>query len=86
MNWNDTDDIVRALNTYYPDVSACKITEAELIEKVLALPGFNGEKQPPADAYKNIIFPWSLSKANKNLGHDTSVNNTFAALDYHYGE
>jgi Fe-S-cluster formation regulator IscX/YfhJ len=73
MNWNDHKDIVRALNIHYPNTSACGTSKEDLIEKVLALPGFEG-KMPPPDNFHLIVFDWSLSKAVKSV--ETSTHHT----------
>lgn len=83
MNWNDHQEIIAALNSQYPDASVLMTTEAELIEKVTALPNFEGAMPPPADFYSSIVFLWSLKNAVKSVEtnpHPTRYENDSAYL------
>lgn len=48
MDWEDWHEIAKALEEKYPDasISGLDMSNSELIEKVLSLPGFIGEKEP----------------------------------------
>jgi FeS assembly protein IscX len=59
MDWKNDSDIADALFKAYPSVSPKAIPVPELIEKVAALPGFSGDKQPPSDTYTSLIqYRW----------------------------
>jgi len=55
MKWEDYKEIAEALHTLYPSTSPVMMPRAELIEKVIALPGFTGDKQAPDDFYLSAI-------------------------------
>jgi FeS assembly protein IscX len=68
MNWKDYVEIAEALNKLYPDASPVVMSDSELVEKVIALSGFVGEKQPPKDDYLSFIsYRWI---SIKNAGNE----------------
>jgi FeS assembly protein IscX len=63
MDWKDYEEIASALNRLYPDKSP-GMPDSELIEKVIALPGFSGEKQLPGKTYLSFIkYRWISIKS-----------------------
>ena len=45
MRWTDTFEIVEALQEAHPDVDPAQLRFTDLIEWVLALPGFEDERE-----------------------------------------
>ena len=60
MDWDDYVEIVEAWNELYPDCSPSEMSEAELIEKIIALPGFFSKKQPNKGKLSFIKDRWSF--------------------------
>ena len=56
MDWDDYGEIAVALHKLYPKAPVITMSDAELIEKVISLPGFTGEKVPPSDRYPSFIL------------------------------
>jgi hypothetical protein len=51
------------LNKLYPNASPVVMSDTELVEKVVTLPGFVGEKQPPKGDYLSFIsYRWIYIK------------------------
>ena len=75
MDWKDSDEIAAALNKKYPRISGDAFTtpKEKLIEMVLSLPDFVGEKTPPDKYYLSFIRNrWiSLQQPSYNLVNDS---------------
>ena len=73
MDWDDYIEIAEALHKLYPKRSPVVMSDSELIEKVIALPGFTGEKQPPNDRYTTFIAnKWIMIKESGTSSVDDS--------------
>ena len=72
LDWENYIEIAMALNKLYPNASPEVMSDSELIEKVTALPDFDGEKQPENDTYLSFIsYKWILIKhGSKNYVRD----------------
>jgi len=55
MKWEDYGEIAEALNKLYPKRNPVVMEDSELIEKVIALPGFEGGEKPEKDMYLPFI-------------------------------
>jgi len=66
MNWGDYIKIAKALDRQYPDDCPFSMSESELIEKVVVLPDFEGEKEPP-DAFcvHRILIEWKMNRGDE---------------------
>jgi len=74
LDWKDYQKIAEELNKLYPDRSPVVMSDSELIEKVTALPDFDGEKQPPSDMYLSFIAnKWILIKDG---GRTSTINDS----------
>ena len=73
MDWEDYGEIAEALYKLYPKAPLITMSDAELIEKVIALPGFTGEKQPPDDRYPSFILnKWIMVRESGTSSVDDS--------------
>jgi FeS assembly protein IscX len=55
MKWGNSNEIAAALNKHYPGDSQLIMSDAYLISKVITLPGFDDEPQPPDRLYATFI-------------------------------
>jgi FeS assembly protein IscX len=55
MKWGNSNEIAAALNKHYPGDSQLTMSDAYLISKVITLPGFDDEPQPPNTLYATFI-------------------------------
>ena len=70
MKWEDYKEIAEALNTMYPGTSPVMMPRSELIEKVIALPGFTGGKIESDDFYLSAIAKkWILVRDGGRTRH-----------------
>ena len=66
MNWEDCIAIAEALDKQYLDDCPFSITESELIEKVVALPDFEGENKPLDQIYvRRIHVRWLIARGDE---------------------
>jgi len=66
MEWKDYGEIANALNELYPNRNPVVMENAELIEKITALPGFKGDKQPPNKDYLSFIsYKWIMVRSGE---------------------
>ena len=65
MKWEDYKEIAEVLNTLYPSTGPVMMSRTELIEKVIGLPGFSGDKNTPDNFYLSAIAKkWILIRDN----------------------
>jgi FeS assembly protein IscX len=63
MDWENYTEIAEALHKLYPFANPVMMPHPELIEKVIALPGFTGGNQPLNDLYPSAILKkWIFTK------------------------